>query len=108
MYCQTTQWHCTNQISVVVVDQHSSEMRPTNSGKGPLEPDGDDEMVCCLEVCDELHDGTSYVANGDEDFTDEMTGATLLRDDVAKARAEDIAWHDKFEAYVEVTDITCL
>ena len=61
----------------------------------------------CLEVCDELH-GNSYVADGDEDFTDEMTGATLLRDHVAKARAEDIAWYNKFEAYVEVTDMTCL
>ena len=54
-------------------------MRPTNSGKGPLEPE---------EVSDELQESNSCVVDGDED---DMTGATLLRDDVAKARAEDIA-----------------
>ena len=27
-----------------------------------------------------------------------MTGSTHLRDDVAKARAEDMAWYDNFEA----------
>ena len=33
---------------------------------------------------------------------------SLLREDVGKARAEEMAWHDKFEAYEEVTDETCL
>ena len=31
------------------------------------------------------------------DYTDEMAGATFSRDDVAKARAEEMAWYDKFE-----------
>ena len=39
--------------------------------------------------------------------TDEVTGVTLLRDDVAKARAEEMAWYEKFKAYEEVTDGTC-
>ena len=41
------------------------------------------------------------------DCTNEMTGATLLRDDVAKTREEEMAWYDKFEACAEVTEKTC-
>ena len=63
-------------------------MRPTSSGKRPLEPGGDD-MVCGLEVCDEFDEGNAQVNDCEGDYTDEITGATLLRDDVAKARAED-------------------
>ena len=37
-----------------------------------------------------------------------MTGATLLRDDVAKARADEMAWYDKFEAFQKVMDESCL
>ena len=33
---------------------------------------------------------------------------TLLRDDVAKACTEEMAWYEKFEACEEVTDETCL
>ena len=36
----------------------------------------------------------------------EVTGVTLLRDDVAKARAEEMAWYEKFKADEEVTDET--
>ena len=38
------------------------EMRPTAGCKRPLEPSGDEDMVCGLEVCDELNEGN---ANGD-------------------------------------------
>ena len=41
-------------------------------------------------------------------FKDEMPGATLLRDDVSKARTEEMAWYNKFEACEEATDETCL
>ena len=37
-----------------------------------------------------------------------MTGVTLLREDVAKARAEAMAWYELFKAYGEVTDETCV
>ena len=75
-------------------------MRWTISGKRPLEPGGDDDMVCGL--------GDAYVNDREGDYTDEMTGATLLRDDVAKAREEEMAWYDKFEACQEVTEKTCM
>ena len=29
-------------------------MRSTSAGEQPLEPGGDDDMVCGLDVCDEL------------------------------------------------------
>ena len=80
---------------------------PTNSGKRTLEPDGDDDMVCWLEVCDKLNESNAFVDDGDEAFTEDMTGATLVRDDVARARVEDGAWYDKFEAYEGVTDESC-
>ena len=75
------------------------EMRSTISGKRPLEPGDDDDMVCGL--------GDPYVNDFEGDYTDEMTGATLLRDDVGKARAEEMAWYHKFEACAEVTEKTC-
>ena len=65
------------------------QMAPTNSGKQTLKPDGDDDTVCWLEVCDKLNESTAYADDGDEDFTNDMTEATLVRDDVARARAED-------------------
>ena len=83
------------------------EMRSTSSGKRSLEPGGcDDDMVCGLEVCDELDECNAYRNDCEGDYTDKMTGATLLREDVAKARAE--KRYDKFEAHEEVTDETCL
>ena len=42
------------------------------------------------------------------DFTDEVTGVTLLRDDVAKARMEEMKLYEKFQAFEEVTDETCV
>ena len=71
------------------------EMRSTSSGKRPL---GDDDMVRGREVCDEVDEGNAYVKDCEGDHTDEMIGATLLRD-LAEARAEEMAWYEKFEAY---------
>ena len=65
-------------------------------------------MVCGLEVCDELDEGNAHVNGCEGDCTDEMTGMTLLRDDVPKAREEEMSWYDKFEAYEEMTDETRL
>ena len=42
------------------------------------------------------------------DYIDEVTGVTLLRDDVAKARMEEMKWYEKFQAFEEVTDETCV
>ena len=44
--------------------------------------------------------------HGEGDYADEVTGGALLRDDVAKARMEEMSCDDKFEAYEEVTDET--
>ena len=64
------------------------ELRSKSAGKRPLEPDGDDDMVCGLDVCDELNENSSdaYVNDCEGGYTDEVT---LLRGDEAKARAEE-------------------
>ena len=82
------------------------DLRAIHPGKRPLEPGGDDDMVCGLDVCDELNEYPSdvYVNDCEGDYTDEVTGVTLLRDDVAEARAEEMALYRKFKAYEEVTD----
>ena len=80
-------------------------MRPISASK-PLEP-GNDHMVCGLDVCDESNEFDANVNDCEGDYTDEVTGVTFLGDDVAKSRTEEMAWHDKFEAYEEVTDETC-
>ena len=48
------------------------------------------------------------VTSSDDGFPNIMTGAPLLRDDAARARAEETAWYDKFEACEAVTNETCL
>ena len=73
------------------------ELRPTTGGKRPLAPGGDDDMVA-------THTSTTATEISHTKYTE----ATLLRDDLAKARAEEISWYDKFEAYEEVTDETCM
>ena len=82
------------------------DMRVIHAGKRPLEPGGDADMVCGLDVCDELNECPSdvYVNDCEGDYTDEVTGVTLLRDDVGKARTEEMKWYEKFKAYEEVTD----
>ena len=82
-------------------------MRSIEAGNRPLEAGGDDDVVYELAVSDELDEGNAHVNDGEGDHTDEMTGATLLRNDVVKARAKNVAWYDKFEAYGEVTYETC-
>ena len=64
----------------------------------PLEPGGDDDMVCGFDVCDELNEYSSdaYVNDCEGDHTDEVTG---VRDGVAKARAEEMAGFEKFKAH---------
>ena len=86
---------------------HDVETLPISASKRRLEP-GDDDMVCGLDVCDESNEFDANVNDCEGDYTDEVTGVTLLRDDVDKSRTEEMAWHDKFEAYQEVTDETCL
>ena len=71
-----------------------------NAGKRLLEPGGDVDMVCGLDVCDELHEYSSdtFVNGCEGDDTDEVTGVTLLRDDVAKACMEEMAWFKKVQS----------
>ena len=47
----------------------------------PLDADGDDDMVCGLDVCDEPDECNVYVNDCEGDYTDELSGVTLLRDD---------------------------
>ena len=93
------------------------DMRVIHAGKRPLDPGGDKDMVCGLDVCDELDEldeldensfSDMYVKNREGDYTDEVTGVTLLRDDVAKARMEEMKWNEKFQAFDEVPDETCV
>ena len=60
------------------------DMRSIHIGKQPLEPGGDDDMVCGLDVCDELNENPSdvFVNDCEGDYIDEVTAGTLLRDDV--------------------------
>ena len=50
----------------------------------------------------------TYVNDRKGDCTDEVTGVTLLRDDVAKARMDEMKWYEKLQAFEEVTDETCV
>ena len=87
------------------------DMRVRHAGKRPLEPDGDEDMVCGLDVCDELdetHFAEMYVNNCEGDYADEVTGVTVRRDDVAKAHMEEMKWYEKFNALEDVTDETCV
>ena len=47
-------------------DGNDVEMGPTTSNKRPLEPDGDEDVVCDLKVCDELNESNAYVDDADE------------------------------------------
>ena len=67
------------------------DMRVIHAGKRPLHPGGDEDMN-----------------DREGDYVDEVTRVTLLRDDVAKARMEEMKWYEKFQAFEEVTDETCL
>ena len=68
------------------------------------------DMVCGLDVCDELDENSfsdTYVNDREGDNVDEVTGVTLFRC-VTKALAEEMKWHEKFQAFEEVTDETCV
>ena len=87
------------------------DMRVIHAGKRPLDPGGDKDMVCGLDVCAELDEldensfSDTHVNDREGDYIDEVTRVTLLRDDVAKARMEQVKWYEKFQAF-EVTDET--
>ena len=61
-------------------------------------------MVCGLDVCgqlDELDENSfsdAYVNDREGDHIDEVTGVKLLKDDVAKARTEEMKWYENFQA----------
>ena len=78
-------------------------MRVIHVGKRPLDPGGDQDMVCGLDVCDEF-DENSFVNDREGDCSDEVTGVTLLRDDVVKVRMKEMRCCEKFEAYEEATN----
>ena len=93
------------------------DMRVIHAGKRTVAPGGDKDVVCGLDVCDELDEldeldensfSDTYVNDREGDYTDEVTGRKLLRDDVARARMEEMRWHEKFQAFDEVPDETCL
>ena len=90
------------------------DMRMVHGGERPLDPGGDKDMVCGLDVCDGLDEldensfSDTYVKDREGDCTDEVTGVTLLRDDVAKARMADMRWYEKFQVFEEVPDETCV
>ena len=65
-------------------------------------------MVYSLDVCDRLNECDANVDDCEGDYTGEVTGVTLLRDDVTKVRTEEKAWYDKCEAHEKVTDKTCV
>ena len=75
------------------------------AGKRPLGPGGDKDMVCGSDVCDELDEldensfSDTYVNDREGVCTAEVTGVTLLRDGVAKARMEDMKWYEKVPSF---------
>ena len=79
--------------------ENDVEVRTVHADKRLLEPGGDDDVVCSSDVCDELDECNVYANDCEGDFENEVTGVTLLRDDVAKARMEQMAWCEKLEAY---------
>ena len=90
------------------------DMRVIHAGKRPLDPGGDRDMVCGLDVCDELDEldenrfPDTYANDREGDYVDEVTRVTFLRDFVAKARMEEMKWYEKFQVFEEVTDETCV
>ena len=73
------------------------DVRVIHAGKRPLDPGGDEDMVCGLDVFDELDENSfsdTYATDREGDYTDEVTGVTLLGDDMAKARMEETKWYE--------------
>ena len=65
---------------------------------------------CAVWMCvtSSMKPSDVHVNDCEGDDTDDVTGVTLLRDDAAEARAEEMAWYEKFKAHEEVTDETCV
>ena len=90
------------------------DLRMVHAGKDRWIQAGDKDMVCGLDVCDELDEldensfSDTYVNDREGDYTDEVTRVTLLRDDVAKARMEEMKRYEKFQAFDEVPDEACV
>ena len=62
------------------------DMRAIHAGKRLLDSGGDKDMVCGLDACDELDEldedsfSDTYVNDREGDYTEEVTGVTLLRE----------------------------
>ena len=80
------------------------EMQTIHAGKRPLHPGGMTTWCADLDVCDELDECNVHENDCQGDHADEVTGVTLVREYVAKARMEGMSWCDK----LEVTDVTCM
>ena len=89
-------------------EQITKELDEENQQYPPLEAGGVDDMV--VSMCVHRRNTPSWHDNDTigEEFADEMTGAPLPRDGVIKARAEEMAGYDKFEACEAVPDETYL
>ena len=82
-----------------------------HAGERPLDPGGDKDMVCGLDVCDELDENSfsdTYVNDREGDYTDEVTWVTLLRERCGQSTNGRDKWHEKFQAFDEVPDETCV
>ena len=59
------------------------DMRVIHAGKRPLDPGGDKDMVCGLDVCDDIDEldensfSDTYVKDREGHYTDEVTGETI-------------------------------
>ena len=59
------------------------DMRMIHAGRRPVDPGGDEDMVCGLDVCDELDEldensfSDTYVDDREGHYTDEVTGETI-------------------------------
>ena len=89
-------------------------MRMVHAGERPLDPGGDKDMVCGLDVCDELDEldensfSDTYVNDREGDYIDEVdTGDTLERRCGQSTNGRD-KWYEKFQAFDEVPDETCV
>ena len=63
------------------------EMPTIHAGNRPLEPSGDDDIVCGLDVCDEIHAFKVKENHCEGDYADEVDGRTFF-ESVQYERAE--------------------
>ena len=83
-------------------------LRSKGSGKRPLEPVGDNDMACGLEVCDELNEGNAHV---DSTVARERVQRRNVRSDtLARRHGQSTSTGDGVVQQIlneEVTDETC-